>query len=105
MDGGGITIDNSNVVNTTWQRKGEIYYAQPGKPETHIANGRYSSISGTGPNTVLAFQNNDTVKLVSLKNKSAIVVGNGGFLKSASLSDNKILCVWEQDNKIKFRKI
>jgi hypothetical protein len=105
MDGGGIVIDPSKVIRTTWQRNGVVYYCQPGESEINIANGRNSNISGTGSNTVLTFQTNDTVKLITLKNKNAIVVGNGGFLKSTILPDNKILCVWEQDNQIKFKRI
>ncbi len=105
MDGGGIVIDRSNMIHTTWQRRGLVYYAQPGEPEAYIAKGRNANISGTGPNTVLTFENSDTVKLITLKNKNEVVVGNGGFLKSTVLQGNKILCVWEQDNRIKFKKI
>jgi hypothetical protein len=106
MDGGGIVIGNTGLVETTWQRKGIIYYAEPGKPEIYIANGRTCSISGTdADNTLIALQNNDSVKLISLKNKNVMVVGKGSFLKSIHLPGNKTLCVWEQDNKIKFKKI
>jgi hypothetical protein len=106
MDGGGVTINNANVVETTWQRKGMIYYAEPGKPEIYIGKGRTCSISGTNAdNTLIALQNNDTVKLISLKNKNVTVAGGGGFLKSIRLPDNKTLCVWEQNNQIKFKKI
>jgi hypothetical protein len=105
MDGGGIIIDNLNVIRTTWQRKGMIYYAEPGKPETFISNGRICNISGTGANMVLTLQNNDTVKLIALNNKKETIVGKGSFLRSAILPDNKILCVWEQGDIIKFKKI
>ena len=105
MDGGGITISSSNVISTTWQRKGTVYFCQPGQPEIFIANGRTCSISGTGDSPVLTFQNNDTVKVMKLKNRKEIAVGNGSFLKSAWLPDDEVLCVWEQDNKIKFKKI
>lgn len=105
MDGGGLIVNSGNVVQTTWQRKGIVYYCQPGQPEIFIANGRTCSISGTGDNPVLAFQNNDTVKVMTLKNRKEVVVGNGSFLKSVMLPDSKVLCVWEQDNNIKFKKI
>lgn len=105
MDGGGITISNSNVISTTWQRKGSVYFCQPGQPEIFIANGRTCSISGTGDNPVLTFQNNDTVRVMTLRNRKEVAVGNGSFLKSVLLPDSKVLCVWEQDNKIKFKKI
>jgi len=105
MDGGGIVIDGSNRIHTIWQRKGNIYYAKAGEPETYIGKGRTCAISEAGANTVITFQNSDTLKLTSIKNKDQITVGKGGFLKSVILPGNKILCVWEQDNMIKFKKI
>ncbi|HMH34608.1 MAG TPA: hypothetical protein VK543_16340 [Puia sp.] len=105
MDGGGLAIDASNMIRTVWQRKGMVYFCQAGQPEVNIGKGRNCAISGSGSNTVLTFQNNDTVKVVTLKNNSELVVGNGSFIKSVVLPDNRILCVWEQDNKIKFKKI
>jgi hypothetical protein len=105
MDGGGITISSSNVISTAWQRKGAVYFCQPGQPEIFIANGRTCNISGSGDNAALTFQNNDTVKVMVLKNRKEITVGNGSFLKSIMLPDSKVLCVWEQNNNIKFKKI
>ncbi|MGZ3753056.1 MAG: hypothetical protein ACXVB0_05535 [Mucilaginibacter sp.] len=105
MDGGGIVVSYSNLISTVWQRKGAIYYAEPGKPETYIGNGRNCSISVNSSDIMLGLQNNDTVKLINLKSKKSKVVGNGDFLKLATLADNKILCVWEQDNKVKFKRI
>jgi hypothetical protein len=106
MDGGGVAISNTNIVQTTWQRKGIIYYAEPGKPEIYIGKGRICSISGTNAdNTLIALQNNDTVKLISPKNKNVVIVGNGSFLKSIVLPGSKTLCVWEQNNQIKFKRI
>jgi len=105
MDGGGLAIDAANVISTTWQRKGIVYFCQPGQAEINIGNGRNCAISGGESNMVLTFQDNGAVKLVNLKNKNAIAIGNGGFLKSVVLPDDKFLCVWEQDNKIKFRKV
>jgi hypothetical protein len=105
MDGGGIVIDHSNIIRTAWQRKGIIYYDEPGKPEVFISNGRNCSISGTGPGAFISYNDKDTVKLTSLKGRRAIAAGKGDFLKSTILPDRKIFCVWEQDDKIKFRTI
>ncbi|MFI5159916.1 MAG: hypothetical protein ACHQHN_01500 [Sphingobacteriales bacterium] len=104
MDGGGINIDNKNTILTTWQRKGMVYFCEPGQPEVYIAKGRNCSISG-GDNPVVAFHNNDTVKLMEIKTKKEITVGNGDFLKSVLLPGNTILCVWEQDNTVRFKKV
>jgi len=106
MDGGGIVVGQSGIIRTTWQRKGVVYYAEPGKPENYIAKGRECNVTETDDNkAVLTYQVNDTVKLIRAENKSPLVIGEGGFLKSVVLKDHKILCVWEQDNKIKYKKI
>jgi hypothetical protein len=105
MDGGGVIISNTNLINTTWQRQGMIYYCQPGQREVYIGKGRNSSITLQADDPILTFQSNDTIKVVKVKTKEEAVIGNGSFLKSAILPDGKLLYVWEQDNTIKFRKI
>ncbi|QEM08358.1 hypothetical protein DIU31_022525 [Mucilaginibacter rubeus] len=105
MDGGGIVIDPTNTVQTTWQRKGMVYFCQPGQPETFIGNGRSCAIAISGTSSFITYQNSDTVKLMSLQSKKTQVVGNGSFLRSAILPNNKIICVWEQDHMIKFKNI
>jgi len=105
MDGGGVIIDRSDAVQTTWQREGIVYYCRPGQMETSIGKGRTCSIAGTTGNTIISMQSKDTLKVVKLPQKNEIVIGKGSFLKSMVLPDNKILCVWEQDHKIKYRKV
>ena len=105
MDGGGIIIGDNNLAKTTWQRSGTIFYAEPGKPEIAIGAGRICSIAGTGANTLIALQKNDSVKLIALKSKSETFIGNGSFLKPVALPGNKTLCIWEQNNQIKYKRI
>lgn len=105
MDGGGIVIDPSEHLKTVWQRKGTIYYCEPGQPELAMGEGRICSISGNNAQAVIAYQTRDTLKLVSLQNKQTQVVGSGSSLKPLVLPDNKIVCVWEENDKIKFRSL
>ncbi|WDF77377.1 hypothetical protein PQ469_26185 [Mucilaginibacter sp. KACC 22773] len=105
MDGGGIVINSSNNVQTAWQRKGDIFYAQPGASETLIGKGRNCSIAAAGAKTMISFQNNDTLKVASPNRKEVTMVGKGSFLKTILLNNNTMLCVWEQDNVIKFKKV
>ncbi len=105
MDGGGIVINAASTIETTWQRKGIVYYSEAGKPETYIGKGRTCSIAGNGSNAIITYQNNDTVKMMRPQNKSEAAIGTGGFLKSIVMPGNKVIFVWEQDHKIKFRKV
>jgi hypothetical protein len=105
MDGGGIVVGHTDNIQTTWQRKGNVFYCKPGKPEVNIGAGRICSISGGDANSVLTFQHNDTVRLVKLKTNNQVAIGKGGYLKTVILPDQKIVCVWEQDKQIKFKRI
>jgi hypothetical protein len=105
MDGGGITIGDNNLAKTTWQRNGTIFYAEPGKAEISVGAGRICSIASNGANTVVALQKNDTVKLINVKSRSETFIGNGSFLKPLILPGNKTLCVWEQNDQIKYKRI
>jgi len=53
---------------------------------------------------LFGYQSSDTLKLVKIGDKKGVIVGKGAFLKSVVLPDHHIVCVWEQDNKIKFKK-
>ncbi|HMH20502.1 MAG TPA: hypothetical protein VK563_01945 [Puia sp.] len=105
MDGGGVLIGRSNTIYTTWQREGFVYFCKPGEMETNIGKGRMSSIAGITESAVISMQTRDTLKIIKLPQKNETIIGTGSFLKSIILPDNKILCVWEQDNKIQFRKL
>ncbi|MBD1393415.1 hypothetical protein [Mucilaginibacter glaciei] len=105
MDGGGLHISPSNAVQTVWQRKGEIFYATPGNPETYIAKGRTCSIAGNGANPLITYQTGDTLNVVKFPQKASMMIGTGGFLKAAQLNANTNFYVWEQDKQIKYRKM
>lgn len=105
MDGGGLFIDSSKKVHTTWQREGYVYYSMPGETETNLGKGRICSISGANSNTIISMQNSDTVKLTEPSKKRVVIIGPGSFLKSVVMPDKKIFCTWEQENKIMFKEI
>jgi len=104
MDGGGLSIGHSAVA-TTWQRQGQIYYCQPGQPEKFIGNGRGSSVVYTRSKTFVAYQSQDSLKLVNVQENKVEMVGKGQFIKLAALPDKQLLCVWEDDDQIFFRKL
>ncbi|MDN3584962.1 hypothetical protein [Mucilaginibacter flavus] len=105
MDGGGLRISPSNAVQTVWQRKGDIFYATPGDPETYLAKGRTCSIAGNGTNPLITYQTGDTLNVVKFPQKVPMIIGTGGFLKAAQLNANTSFFVWEQDKQIKYLKM
>lgn len=104
MDGGGVAIDNSGNIHTAWKREGSVFYSKPGEKEREISTGRGVSITTTGNKPLIIYQDNGVVSLVSLDNQK-LFTSKGSALKSLVLQDNKILCVWEEDSKIRFKKI
>ena len=104
MDGGGITIDKQSDVHTVWQREGKIFYVQPQKNEIEIGTGRACSIVGN-THPIITWQDGEKLRLLELNSDKPLTVGEGSFIKAIRTKDNKILCVWESENKIVFKQI
>jgi hypothetical protein len=105
MDGGGVVIDNKQVVHTVWQREGEIYYCKPGEQEIKIDKGRSCGITYSNGNLLCSYQEGKEVKLSSLPQYNPTDVGAGTFLKTAVLPDKKIVCVWQENGQVKERVV
>ncbi|MEK6482529.1 hypothetical protein WJR50_33660 [Catalinimonas sp. 4WD22] len=99
MDGGGIFIDAQDQVHTIWQREGKIFYAQPGKNEVLIGEGRSASISGN-KNPVIAWQDGGMLKAKFLSSDKVIPVGEGAFVDVVMRGDKNIFSVWEKEGEI-----
>ena len=105
MDGGGIRINAANQVQTTWQRKGDIYFAQDSEPEVYIAKGKTCSITNNASQPMITYQNNDTLKVVTMPDKKTTVIGEGNFVRSVQIANNRSIFVWEQGDEIKYRSL
>jgi hypothetical protein len=103
MDGGGITTNSSNIVQTVWQRKGDIFFAQGNEPEVYIGKGKTCTMADNATHTIIAYQNNDTLKMVTVPGKKTTIIGEGDFVKLASLNTGHNFCVWEQDSHVRYR--
>lgn len=103
MDGGGIRLNASNQIQTTWQRKGEIYFAQGTDPEVYIGKGKTCSLTGNAQQAAIVYQNNDTLRMVTIPDKRATIIGEGNFIRSVRLSNAQNLFVWEQGDLVKYR--
>lgn len=104
MDGGGIFIDDGHAVHTVWQREGKVFYALSNQKEIQIGKGRASSITGK-ENPVIAWQEGSALKVQYLHSEEVINIGEGSFIEVVALDDKKILCVWENDDDILYKKL
>jgi hypothetical protein len=108
MDGGGIGMDNDGMIHTVWQREGIVYYCKPNEREINLIKGRGCDIAMDKANTkkvIITLQDGENVKIIDLNDKKEIIVGKGNFLKSIILDEKEVLCVWEQDKNIRFKKV
>jgi hypothetical protein len=105
MDGGSVIIDESNNVQTVWQRLGKIYYCRPGQTEQLIGNGRSCTISELNGREICSFQDGKQLKIKELATNKEKVVGEGSNIKTVILNGNSLLCVWEKANHIYFEKV
>lgn len=95
MDGGGISIDSENNIHTAWQREGVVYYAEPGKPEEKIGDGRSVGVTGN----VITWARGSDLAIRKI-NGEELLVGEGSALKAIELKNNSILAVWEKGDQI-----
>jgi hypothetical protein len=100
MDGGGLTIGSQNEISTAWQREGQIFYAQPGKPEQKIGEGRHVGMTGK----IITWENGSDL-IVKVIDQPQQKIGEGTALKVLELQDKTKLFVWEANHGIVFKKI
>ncbi len=105
IDGGDLAFNANNSISTTWRRKGNIYYTKPGENEIDLGTGRDCSISIIGNQPLVAMSDNGTLKLKYIGTNKEINIGKGNYLKVTGLPDHQLLCVWEEENAIKTRRI
>jgi hypothetical protein len=100
MDGGGVTIDSHNQISTAWQREGQVFYAEPGKPEQKIGDGRHVGLTGK----IITWERGSDL-IVKVIDQPEQKIGEGTALKVLELQDKTKLLVWEANDKIVFKKI
>ena len=103
MDGGGILIDNNNVVHTVWQREGVVYYDQPGQPENRIAEGRGCNLFGK-ETPFVTWQEGSQIYGQSLDGKK-INIGEGTAVNIVQLGKKTLLATWENNGQIFYRTL
>jgi hypothetical protein len=104
MDGGGVNFNEDNTINTTWQRKGVVYYCKPGQNERELGRGRDCSISADKNQVLVAMGSAGNVTYKNVTTNKETYVSKGSYLKTAILPDGKVLCVWEDEQTIKTLK-
>jgi len=95
MDGGGLSIDSENNIHTAWQREGSVFYAQPGKPEKKIGEGRGVGLNGD----LIHWQSGSGLFFMHI-NGDQEKIAEGTALNMLEINDKLIFAAWEKDRKI-----
>jgi hypothetical protein len=104
MDGGGLVVNQKFIVSSVWQREGKIYLSKPDENEKMVGTGVRCNITDA-ENPIITWQEGSKLKLMELSEGKPIDIGKGSFIQAVRTRDNKIVCTWEEDGNIIFRKL
>ncbi|MEP7231591.1 MAG: sialidase family protein [Ginsengibacter sp.] len=99
MDGGGIALNNDEIPQTVWRRQGKIYSAEPGKSEKEIGEGRSCSIETINNKNMYAWTEKENI-FVFKPDGEKINLGKGSLPILKAINKEKVICVWENEDKI-----
>jgi hypothetical protein len=99
MDGGGISVNAAQQVQTIWRRHDTIFSCSPAKAEVNIGKGTACAVENMGDKNVYAWNENGDIVCL-LPNGVKQVVGKGIRPIIKAIDDDKIICVWENNSQV-----
>lgn len=105
MDGGGLAINESGVTSTAWRRNNEVYYWAENQQEQKLGTGRDVSMTQSKNNTFVSWQDKNIIKVMDLKKDKVSEVGKGISPRVYTLTNGKVICLWEDDKVVRFKLI
>lgn len=99
MDGGGLAVDKNGRVQTVWRRESKVFAAMPGAPEKEIGEGKGCTLETVDGKNVYAWIENGEVVIVEPQGQKR-TVGKGSQPLLKGLSNERVICVWENDTQI-----
>jgi len=99
MDGGSLAINNEGDVETVWRRKSVIYACEPGKAEKALGEGKGCTITIANGKNMYAWSAGGNITCL-LPDGTAKIIGKGNLPLLKSVSNNEVVCVWENNKQI-----
>ncbi|TKK69929.1 exo-alpha-sialidase [Ilyomonas limi] len=99
MDGGGLAINDKGVAETVWRRENTIYACEPGKAEIALGIGKGCSIATVNNKNVYAWSAGGNITCL-LPDGTAKVIGKGALPLLKSVSNDAVVCIWENNKQI-----
>lgn len=101
MDGGGLFMTPTGQISTVWRRADKLFTARPGQAETEIAAGKNPKIAATAKGDYIVFQQAGQLWIIKPGQSQPTSLGLGGYPKLTRLSNDRVLCLWEQEGTIR----
>ena len=103
MDGGGLAVSPAKVL-TAWRRDGNIFLAEPGRPERQIGTGKDVALALSGNRTYAIWSNGG--KLEAWNDGNAVALSDAGaFPAVCALPAGGVLAAWEENGAIEIRRL
>ncbi len=103
MDGGGLAVSTAKTV-TAWRREGNIFLAEPGRPERQVGTGKDVALALSGSHTYALWSNGS--KLEAWKDgKVEVLSSAGSFPSLCALAAGGVLAAWEENGAIEIRRL
>lgn len=101
MDGGGLFMASDGTVSTVWRRADKLFTARPNRPETELATGKNAKIVTTNKGDYVVFQQAGQLWTIRPGQAQPVSIGEGAYPKLTLLSNDRVLCLWEQDGSVR----
>lgn len=100
MDGGGLAFQSGQLFSA-WRRDGDVFLAQPDKPEQRIGTGKDVSFTSNGKGFYVAWSSGPRLEILAPGAAKAVPLAEqGAFVNLAALPDGSALAAWEADGSI-----
>jgi hypothetical protein len=105
MDGGGLALHNGEIWSA-WRREHDIYFAQPGKPETKLGSGENVALAANSKGAYVIWSTAQGIQaMVPGESAPRQLASGGGFPSIVALPDGSMLAAWEEKDLITVHRI
>ncbi|SOD80518.1 exo-alpha-sialidase [Spirosoma fluviale] len=101
MDGGGLAIGPDGIISTVWRRADKLFTAHPGQPEVERATGKNPKIAATRKGDYIVFQQAGQLWAILPGQTQPVSLGPGAYAKLTRFTNDRVLCLWEQEGTIR----
>jgi hypothetical protein len=102
-DGGGIAVAPNGRARAVWRRLDHIVEAEPGKPESLIAEGKDPTIAAAPSRVFIAWSMAQALRTRSPGSPEPVNLGPGGYIQLQAFPNASVLAAWESPNRISMR--